>query len=246
MSFKKAQDKGALAFFGDKYGDEVRVLSIGGDFSVELCGGTHVDSAGDIGFVKVTSESSISSGVRRIEACSGKDAEDFSNKFQNSGQEAMRLLNVSEEGLITKIKELMEKNSKLEKSIKLSQQKELGEVIKSLEQDIIQINSYKVILKELEGINLGSARSSIDELKNKNENLICVLASKDGDKSSLLVSSSKSIPKDVFSSNDLLQSLASLIGGKGGGKPDHAQAGGSQVKNFEKVFSEATKYIQNL
>ena len=246
MSFKKAQDKGALAFFGDKYGDEVRVLSIGGDFSIELCGGTHVDSAGDIGFVKVTSESSISSGVRRIEACSGKDAEDFSNKFQNSGQEAMRLLNVNEEGLISKIKELMEKNSELEKSIKSSQQKELGEVIKSLEQDIIQINSYKVILKEFEGINLGSARSFIDELKNKNENLICVLASKDGDKSSLLVSSSKSIPKDVFSSNDLLQSLASLIGGKGGGKPDHAQAGGSQVKNFEKVFSEATKYIQNL
>ena len=246
MSFKKAQDKGALAFFGDKYGDEVRVLSIGGDFSVELCGGTHVDSAGDIGFVKVTGESSISSGVRRIEACSGKDAEDFSNKFQNSGQEAMRLLNVNEEGLISKIKELMEKNSELEKSIKSSQQKELGEVIKSLDQDIIQINSYKVILKELEGINLGSARSFIDELKNKNENLICVLASKDGDKSSLLVSSSKSIPKDVFSSNDLLQSLASLIGGKGGGKPDHAQAGGSQVKNFEKVFSEATKYIQNL
>ena len=246
MSFKKAQDKGALAFFGDKYGDEVRVLSIGGDFSVELCGGTHVDSAGDIGFVKVTSESSISSGVRRIEACSGKDAEDFSNKFQNSGQEAMRLLNVNEEGLISKIKELMEKNSELEKSIKSSQQKELGEVIKSLEQDIIQINSYKVILKEFEGINLGSARSFIDELKNKNENLICVLASKDGDKSSLSVSSSKSIPKDVFSSNDLLQSLASLIGGKGGGKPDHAQAGGSQVKNFEKVFSEATKYIQNL
>ena len=246
MSFKKAQDKGALAFFGDKYGDEVRVLSIGGDFSVELCGGTHVDSAGDIGFVKVTGESSISSGVRRIEACSGKDAEDFSNKFQNSGQEAMRLLNVNEEGLISKIKELMEKNSELEKSIKSSQQKELGEVIKSLEQDIIQINSYKVILKEFEGINLGSARSFIDELKNKNENLICVLASKDGDKSSLLVSSSKSIPKDVFSSNDLLQSLASLIGGKGGGKPDHAQAGGSQVKNFEKVFSEATKYIQNL
>ena len=140
----------------------------------------------------------------------------------------------------------MEKNSELEKSIKSSQQKELGEVIKSLEQDIIQINSYKVILKEFEGINLGSARSFIDELKNKNENLICVLASKDGDKSSLLVSSSKSIPKDVFSSNDLLQSLASLIGGKGGGKPDHAQAGGSQVKNFEKVFSEATKYIQNL
>ena len=246
MSFKKAQDKGALAFFGDKYGDEVRVLSIGGDFSVELCGGIHVDSAGDIGFVKVTGESSISSGVRRIEACSGKDAEDFSNKFQNSGQEAMRLLNVNEEGLISKIKELMEKNSELEKSIKSSQQKELGEVIKSLDQDIIQINSYKVILKELEGINLGSARSFIDELKNKNENLICVLASKDGDKSSLLVSSSKSIPKDVFSSNDLLQSLASLIGGKGGGKPDHAQAGGSQVKNFEKVFSEATKYIQNL
>ena len=246
MSFKKAQDKGALAFFGDKYGDEVRVLSIGGDFSVELCGGIHVDSAGDIGFVKVTGESSISSGVRRIEACSGKDAEDFSNKFQNSGQEAMRLLNVNEEGLISKIKELMEKNSELEKSIKSSQQKELGEVIKSLDQDIIQINSYKVILKELEGINLGSARSFIDELKNKNENLICVLASKDGDKSSLLVSSSKSIPKDVFSSNDLLQSLASLIGGKGGGKPDHAQAGGSQVKNFEKVFSKATKYIQNL
>ena len=246
MSFKKAQEKGALAFFGDKYGDEVRVLSIGGDYSVELCGGTHVDSAGDIGFVIVTSESSISSGVRRIEACSGKDAEDFSNKFQNSGQEAMRLLNVNEEGLISKIKELMEKNSELEKSIKSSQQKELGEVIKSLEQDIIQINSYKVILKEFEGINLGSARSFIDELKNKNENLICVLASKDGDKSSLLVSSSKSIPKDVFSSNDLLQSLASLIGGKGGGKPDHAQAGGSQVKNFEKVFSEATKYIQNL
>ena len=246
MSFKKAQERGSLAFFGDKYGDQVRVLSIGGNFSVELCGGTHVDSAGDIGFVKVTSESSISSGVRRIEACSGKDAEDFSNKFQNSGQEAMRLLNVNEEGLISKIKELMEKNSELEKSIKSSQQKELGEVIKSLEQDIIQINSYKVILKEFEGINLGSARSFIDELKNKNENLICVLASKDGDKSSLLVSSSKSIPKDVFSSNDLLQSLASLIGGKGGGKPDHAQAGGSQVKNFEKVFSEATKYIQNL
>ena len=246
MSFKKAQERGALAFFGDKYGDQVRVLSIGGNFSVELCGGTHVDSAGDIGFVKVTSESSISSGVRRIEACSGKDAEDFSNKFQNSGQEAMRLLNVNEEGLISKIKELMEKNSELEKSIKSSQQKELGEVIKSLEQDIIQINSYKVILKAFEGINLGLARSFIDELKNKNENLICVLASNDGDKSSLLVSSSKSIPKDVFSSNDLLQSLASLIGGKGGGKPDHAQAGGSQVKDFEKVFSEATKYIQNL
>ena len=112
--------------------------------------------------------------------------------------------------------------------------------------ELERILGWEEFRKEFEGINLGSARSFIDELKNKNENLICVLASKDGDKSSLLVSSSKSIPKDVFSSNDLLQSLASLIGGKGGGKPDHAQAGGSQVKNFEKVFSEATKYIQNL
>ena len=103
-----------------------------------------------------------------------------------------------------------------------------------------------MILKEFEGIDLSSARVEIDNLKNKIGNLICVLLSRDGNKSSLIVSSSKSISKDVFSSNDLLQSLASLIGGKGGGKPDHAQAGGSEVKNFEKVFSDAKEYIQSL
>ena len=138
------------------------------------------------------------------------------------------------------------KNKELEKSIKSSHQKEIGDLIQSLESEVIEINDFKVILKEFEGIDLSSARVEIDNLKNKIGNLICVLLSRDGNKSSLIVSSSKSISKDVFSSNDLLQSLASLIGGKGGGKPDHAQAGGSEVKNFEKVFSEAKEYIQNI
>ena len=246
LSYDEAIKKGALAFFGEKYGDEVRVIYIGGRFSVELCGGTHVKSTGEIGHIKITQETSISSGVRRIVACSGEDAEDYTNTFQTSGQEIMKLLNTSDKNILSKIKELMAKNKELEKSIKSSHQKEIGDLIQSLENEMIEINDFKVILKEFEGIDLSSTRVEIDNLKNKIGNLICVLLSKDGNKSSLVVSSSKSISKDVFSSNDLLQSLASLIGGKGGGKPDHAQAGGSEVKNFEKVFSEAKEYIQNL
>ena len=246
LSYDEAIKKGALAFFGEKYGDEVRVIYIGGRFSVELCGGTHVKSTGEIGHIKVTQETSISSGVRRIVACSGEDAEDYTNTFQTSGQEIMKLLNSSDKNILPKIKELIAKNKELEKSIKSSHQKEIGDLIQSLESEVIEINDFKVILKEFEGIDLSSARVEIDNLKNKIGNLICVLLSRDGNKSSLIVSSSKSISKDVFSSNDLLQSLASLIGGKGGGKPDHAQAGGSEVKNFEKVFSEAKEYIQNI
>ena len=246
LSYDEAIKKGALAFFGEKYGDEVRVIYIGGRFSVELCGGTHVNSTGEIGHIKITQETSISSGVRRIVACSGEDAEDYTNTFQTSGQEIMKLLNSSDKNILPKIKELIAKNKELEKSIKSSHQKEIGDLIQSLESEVIEINDFKVILKEFEGIDLSSARVEIDNLKNKIGNLICVLLSRDGNKSSLIVSSSKSISKDVFSSNDLLQSLASLIGGKGGGKPDHAQAGGSEVKNFEKVFSEAKEYIQNI
>ena len=246
MSYDEAIKKGALAFFGEKYGDEVRVIYIGGRFSVELCGGTHVKSTGEIGHIKITQETSISSGVRRIVACSGEDAEDYTNTFQTSGQEIMKLLNSSDKNILPKIKELIAKNKELEKSIKSSHQKEIGDLIQSLESEVIEINDFKVILKEFEGIDLSSARVEIDNLKNKIGNLICVLLSRDGNKSSLMVSSSKSISKDVFSSNDLLQSLASLIGGKGGGKPDHAQAGGSEVKNFEKVFSDAKEYIQSL
>ena len=246
LSYDEAIKKGALAFFGEKYGDEVRVIYIGGRFSVELCGGTHVKSTGEIGHIKITQETSISSGVRRIVACSGEDAEDYTNTFQTSGQEIMKLLNSSDKNILPKIKELIAKNKELEKSIKSSHQKEIGDLIQSLESEVIEINDFKVILKEFEGIDLSSARVEIDNLKNKIGNLICVLLSRDGNKSSLIVSSSKSISKDVFSSNDLLQSLASLIGGKGGGKPDHAQAGGSEVKNFEKVFSEAKEYIQNI
>ena len=246
MSYDEAIKKGALAFFGEKYGDEVRVIYIGGRFSVELCGGTHVKSTGEIGHIKITQETSISSGVRRIVACSGEDAEDYTNTFQTSGQEIMKLLNSSDKNILPKIKELIAKNKELEKSIKSSHQKEIGDLIQSLESEVIEINDFKVIFKEFEGIDLSSARVEIDNLKNKIGNLICVLLSRDGNKSSLMVSSSKSISKDVFSSNDLLQSLASLIGGKGGGKPDHAQAGGSEVKNFEKVFSDAKEYIQSL
>ncbi|WPL15986.1 Alanine--tRNA ligase [Thiorhodovibrio winogradskyi] len=225
MEIEDAKRSGAVALFGEKYGDQVRVLRMG-DFSVELCGGTHVRAVGDIGLFKILSETGISSGVRRIEAVAGEPALRWVEDEESRLHRIAELVKGSPTDVDDKVSQLAERARRLEKELEQLKGKLASAAGSDLAQQAIDINGIKVLAAQLEGVDPKSLRDTLDQLKNKLGSGVLVLATENAGKASLIAGVTKDLT-DRFKAGDLIKVVAAAVDGKGGGRPDMAQAGGN-------------------
>lgn len=242
MTTDEAKASGAMALFGEKYGDEVRVLRMS-EFSVELCGGTHVSHTGDIGLFKIISESGVAAGVRRIEAVTAEHALDWADKGESQLAEIAAMLKGNREDVSTRVSQLMDKNRSLEKELAQLKGKLASSQGSDLSSQAVDVNGIKVLAANLEGADVKTLRDTLDQLKNKLGTSAIVLAAVNGNKISLVAGVSKDAI-DKVKAGDLVNSVASQVGGKGGGRPDMAQAGGDQPENLSAALKSVAKWVQ--
>ena len=231
-----------MALFGEKYGDQVRVLSIG-EFSVELCGGTHVDRAGDIGIFKIISESGIASGVRRIEAVTGETALQFIKENENQLSGIAEAVKVSKSEVKDKVFQLLERNRVLEKELDQLKAKFASQAGNDLAGSAIEIDGLKVLAQKIEGADPKSLRETLDQLKNKLGSAAIVLGTSNGDKVNLIAGVTKDQTNRI-KAGDLVNAVAVQVGGKGGGRPDMAQAGGSNPAALDAALQSVPEWIR--
>jgi alanyl-tRNA synthetase len=243
MSMEDALAAGAMALFGEKYGDEVRVLSIG-DFSVELCGGTHVAHAGDIGMLKIIAETGIAAGVRRIEAVTGERALQWVSGNEHRLQRIAELVKGSADDAEDKVGQLLEKNRRLEKELQQLKGKLASSQGSDLAAQAIDVNGIKVLAARLDGADTRVLRETLDQLKNKLGSAAVVLGTVSGDNKVSIIAGVTRDQTDRLKAGDLVNSVASQVGGKGGGRPDMAQAGGNQPENLDAALESVTGWVQ--
>ncbi|MGA0446442.1 MAG: alanine--tRNA ligase [Pseudohongiellaceae bacterium] len=243
MPIEAARSKGALALFGEKYGEEVRVVSMGGDYSVEFCGGCHVDRTGDIGLFKIVSESGISAGVRRIEAVTGHGALALIEREQDVLREASSLLKTGTDNLLDKLSSLLSQNKALEKQLAQLKAQMAASAGDDLGSRAVELAGIKVLVANLEGFNPKSLRDTVDQLKNKLGDSVIVLACAAEGKVNLVAGVSKTLT-DRVKAGELVNMVAEQVGGKGGGRPDMAMAGGSQPENLSVALESVQPWLE--
>ena len=243
MPISEAKTKGALALFGEKYGDEVRVVTMGGEYSVEFCGGCHVNRTGDIGLFKVASETGISAGVRRIEAVTGKGALTLVENEEQTLKQIMGVTNSGPLELVERVQQLAASNRTLEKQLGQLKAKMASSVGDELASQVIEINGTQVLVATLEKFNSKSLRDTVDRLKNKLGTTVIVLASINDGKVDLVVGVSKDLTKKV-TAGDLANMVAEQIGGKGGGRPDMAMAGGNDISAVPSALESVKPWLE--
>ena len=224
MGMQEALDFGAMALFGEKYGEHVRVLKMGG-FSTELCGGTHVHHTGDIGVFKIVSEGGVAAGVRRIEAVTGAGALDFIAQEERRLDEAAQLLGGNAGDVVDKLRQLLDRQKKLERELESLKAKAAAGATADLAASAPEVAGVKVVAARIEGLDAKSLRDAVDQLKSRLGNAVIVLASVEDGKASLVAGVQGSALGKV-KAGELLSHVAGQIGGKGGGRPDMAQGGG--------------------
>ncbi|MCF7989379.1 MAG: alanine--tRNA ligase [Thiohalocapsa sp.] len=225
MGLEDARASGAIALFGEKYADQVRVLRMG-DFSTELCGGTHVRAVGDIGLFKIVAESGISSGVRRIEAVAGARALAWIEDEEARLSRVAELVKGAPGEVDEKVAQLVERNRKLEKELEHLKAKLASAAGSDLAEQVVEVDGVKVLAARLEGVDPKSLRDTLDQLKNKVGSGIVLLAAESDGKVNLIAGVTKDLT-DRFKAGDLVKAAAEKVGGRGGGRPDMAQAGGN-------------------
>ena len=242
MSKDDAVKAGAMALFGEKYGDEVRVLKMG-EFSTELCGGTHVERSGDIGCFKIISETGVASGVRRIEAVTGKVCIELIESRDKVINHITRLVKGSAEKASDKVQQLVDKNKQLEKELDRLKSKLAATAGGELSSQAIDVEGIKVLAVKLNDVDPKALRDMVDQLKNKLGSAAVVLATVQGDKVSLIAGVSKDQTKRL-KAGDLVNSVATKVGGKGGGRPDMAQAGGNDPSALDEALKQVPQWVQ--
>ena len=242
MAFDDAIEAGALAFFGDKYGDRVRVLQFG-DYSTELCGGTHVDRVGDIGLFKIVSESGISAGVRRIEAVVGRHAVNWVQQMDASLKKAAGQLKTAPEQLSERLESVLERSRALEKELERLKSKLASAQGSDLSSTAQTIDGVAVVSQRLDGVDPNNLRGTVDQLKNKLGSGIIVLAAVADQRVRLVVGVTADLT-DRFKAGELVNHVATQIGGKGGGRPDFAQAGGNDVSQLGAALESVTVWVR--
>ncbi len=225
MSLDDAKESGAMALFGEKYDDQVRVLKMG-EFSTELCGGTHVRAVGDIGLIKLTSETGIASGVRRIEGVTGEAAINWVIDAEDRLRSVSGLVKSGRDDVGDKVAQLVARNRSLEKELEQLKGKLASAAGSDLATSAVDISGVKVLSANLEGADVKSLRETMDQLKNKLGSAVVILAAVNDGKVSLVAGVTKEQTAKV-KAGDLVKFVAEQVGGKGGGRPDMAQAGGS-------------------
>jgi len=238
-----AKKLGAMALFGEKYGETVRVLTMGkDDFSVELCGGTHVDRLGDIGLFRITNETGIASGVRRIEAITGFTAYQYDKNKENQINQISNLVKSEPSNVIDKILQILDQQKKLEKQISIFQKQLAGNQSDDLLKNVKEINGVKLLSAKIEGIEIKDLRNIVDKIKHKLAKAVVILALVKDNKVSLVSGVSKNLT-DQYHAGEILKHVALQIDGKGGGRPDMAQGGGNNMSNLDKALESVEQLI---
>ncbi|MCA6126530.1 alanine--tRNA ligase [Thalassolituus oleivorans] len=237
MNIDAARESGAMALFGEKYDDEVRVLSMGiNDFSVELCGGTHATRTGDIGLLKISSESGIAAGIRRIEAVVGQSALDFIAQEERTLTTIARALKGSTENVADKVEQLQVRSRQLEKELEALKSKLASSAGSDLAGSAKDINGVKVLAARLDGADVNALRETMDQLKNKLGSALIMLAAETDGKVTLLAG----VTKDLIGkakAGDAVKECAPYVDGRGGGKPEMAQAGGQKPEGIDEALA---------
>jgi len=241
MNFDEAREAGAMALFGEKYGDEVRVLSMG-NFSVELCGGTHVRRTGDIGLMRIVSEGGIASGVRRIEAVTGALALQRLHDDDRRLQQVAAMLKGSRDDVSERVKQMVERNRQLEKELEQLKGKLASSAGSDLAAQAQDVKGIKVLAAKLEGTDAKALRDIVDQLKNKLGTAAIVLATVSGDKVSLAAGVTKDAT-DRVKAGELVNHVACQVGGKGGGRPDMAMAGGNDPAAVDGALASVIDWV---
>ena len=245
MSIEEAKESGAMALFDDKYGDKVRVVSVG-EFSKELCGGTHVKNSGEIGLFKIVSEVGVAAGIRRIEAVTGLNAIKYMEEKEKTLKEACNVLKCTEKDILKKISaqgtELKEKEKEIsELKSKITSGAE-GDILNSAK----VISGVKVISYALEDIDGNALRDLADKIRNKMKTGVVVLVSKVGDKVNLIAMATKDSVASGIHCGKIIKEVATIVGGGGGGRPDMAQAGGKNPENIKKAVETTFEIVEKL
>jgi alanyl-tRNA synthetase len=243
MALEDAKQSGAMALFGEKYDDDVRVLRMG-EFSTELCGGTHAQRTGDIGLLKIISETGIASGVRRIEAVTGELALDYIDNIQSRLKEISALIKANPDNVEEKTAQLVQRSRQLEKELDTLKAKLASSAGSDLANSAQEIAGINILAAQLDGADSKSLRDTVDQLKNKLGSAVIILSSVNDNKITLIAGVSKDVT-DKIRAGDLVSHVASQVGGKGGGRPDMAQGGGNQPENLEPALNSVTDWIKS-
>ncbi|MDO8270736.1 MAG: alanine--tRNA ligase [Gammaproteobacteria bacterium] len=241
MDIEQAMNKGAMALFGEKYGDEVRVVSMG-DFSTELCGGIHVDRTGDIGLFKFVSESGVAAGVRRIEAVTGLGALAIIERQEILLKQLCEAAKSNQDSLLEKVQQMMTSNRALEREIEQMKVKLAGAAGSAIGSETVTVKGASLLVKTVDGFNAKTLRDTVDQLKNKLGSSVVVLASIEDGKISIVAGVSKDLVESV-KAGDLVNMVATQIGGKGGGRADMAMAGGSDLAALPAALASIKEWL---
>jgi alanyl-tRNA synthetase len=241
-----AVEAGAMALFGEKYGDEVRLLSMGDDnFSVELCGGTHVTRTGDIGLMRISSESGIAAGIRRIEAVTGAAALALVDMRDQRLSAVCELVKGTAGNVADKVAALRSDNRDKDKEIARLKQKLATSAGGDLTADAVEIQGIKVLAANVDGADSKSLRDTLDQVKNKLGSGVILLSAIEGDKIALAAGVTKDLT-DRVKAGDLMREFAQRLGGKGGGRPDMAQGGGSDVAGLAEALKAVPGWVESI
>jgi alanyl-tRNA synthetase len=243
MSMDDAIAAGAMALFGEKYGEVVRVVKLG-DRSIELCGGTHVNATGDLGLIKVTGETGVAAGVRRIEAVSGAPALQYVQSHEEQLSKIARLLKSSSDDVYSKVEQLQLRGKELKNQVEQLQARLSSQAGKDMLGEVASIQGVPVLMKVIDSTDAKGLRTVMDQLKQDLPDSALVLASESGGKAVLVASVSKAL-HDRIKAGDLLRIVAQELGGKGGGRADMAQGGAESLSNVKSAFAAATDYLNN-
>ena len=242
MAPEEAIATGAMALFGEKYGDRVRVLRMG-DFSTELCGGTHVRQVGDIGLLKIVSESGVAAGVRRIEAVTGERALDYIAALQDRARQAAHLVKGDRDNFPDKIRQLVERSRQLEKEIEQLKGRLASGQGADLLGQAVAVGGIKVLAARLDGVDAKTLREAVDRYKDQLKAAAVVLATVEDGKVRLVAGVTPAETSRI-KAGDLVNAVAQQVGGKGGGRPDLAQAGGSDPSQLDRALSSVPDWVR--
>jgi len=243
LSMDAAREKGAMALFGEKYGDEVRVLTMGDGFSIELCGGTHVNRTGDIGVMRIISEAGIASGVRRIEAVTARNAMKLFDEVESALDQVAGILKTSRAQLEDKARQLQEQNRQLARDVEALKRKLAGSTGSDILAEAREISGIKTLATRIEGADAKTLRDMVDQLKSRIGEGVIMLAAVEGEKVALTAGVTKNLAARL-SAGDLMKFVAEQMDGKGGGRADMAQGGGTQPEKLPQALDSVYDWVE--
>ena len=244
MNINDAKEKGAMALFGEKYGNEVRVVSMG-DYSVELCGGTHLTNTSQVGLFKILSEGGVAAGVRRIEAITGRSVYEYLNNRDELIEETCNALKTKEDNLVHRVNALVEENKSLTKELHDVKAKMSLQSADKLMDSKVEVNGVNLVTAKFEDMDMNSLKEMADNLRDKLQSGVVAISNVSDSKVNFVVTATKDVIDRGIHSGNIVKEIAKIAGGKGGGRPNMAQAGATDATKIDEALSYACEVIKS-